>query len=248
MLMKKTALIDGDVVLYEVTASCEQPWDWGDDMWTLHSDFREARQKFDCWIADLKKVLDVEEAVITLSDRENWRKQVLPTYKANRKGKRKPLTYPSLREYVEKTYKCVQYATLEADDVMGILATKHASEAPVIVTIDKDLKTVPGFHYNPNHPEDGVVEVNLEQADFNHLMQSLAGDPVDGYAGCPGIGPVRAERMLKEQPDWDKVVETYASKGLSEEDALVQARVARILRHGEYDQVTNTVKYWEPNG
>lgn len=245
--MKKRALIDGDVVLYEVTASCEQAWDWGDDMWTLHSDFREARQKFDCWVADLKKVLDVEEAVITLSDRANWRKEVLPTYKANRKGKRKPLTYPALREYAEKTYKCVQYATLEADDVMGILATKHASEAPVVVTIDKDLKTVPGFHYNPNHPEDGVVEVDLEQANFNHLMQALAGDPVDGYAGCPGIGPVRAERMLKEQPDWDKVVETYASKGLSEEDALVQARVARILRDGEYDQVTETVKYWNPN-
>ena len=61
--MKKIALIDGDVVLYEVTASCEQAWDWGNDMWTLHSDFREARQKFDCWIADLVKLLEVDEAV-----------------------------------------------------------------------------------------------------------------------------------------------------------------------------------------
>ena len=64
--MKKRALIDGDVVLYEITASCEQAHDWGDDMWTLHSDFREARQRFDCWVADLKRILEAEEVHIAL--------------------------------------------------------------------------------------------------------------------------------------------------------------------------------------
>jgi len=78
-------------------------------------------------------------------------------------------------------------------------------------------------------------------------MQAVAGDSVDGYSGCPGIGPVRAERMLKDQPDWAKVVEIYESKKLSADDALVQARVARILRFGEYDQVTETVKLWTPD-
>ena len=245
--MKKTALIDGDIVLYEVSTSCEQAWDWGDDLWTLHSDFREARQKFDCWIADLAKLLEVDETIVALSDRANWRKDVLPTYKANRKGKRKPITFPTLREYAVQTYKCIEFATLEADDVLGILATDPSRESQdVIVTIDKDLRTVPGEHFNPNRPEEGVVEVNLEQADFNHLMQALAGDPVDGYAGCPGIGPVRATRMLTEQPEWATVVENYESKGLTEEDALIQARVARILRHDEYDSVTETVKLWNP--
>ena len=245
--MKKIALIDGDVVLYEVTASCEQAWDWGNDMWTLHSDFREARQKFDCWIADLVKLLEVDEVVVALSDRANWRKDVLPTYKANRKGKRKPLTFPTLRDYATRTYKCAELPTLEADDVLGILATDPARKTEdVVVTIDKDLRTVPGKHFNPNHPEEGIVEVSLEQADFNHLMQSLAGDPVDGYAGCPGIGNVRAGRMLTEQPDWATVVKAYAAKGLTEEDALTQARVARILRSDEYDAVTETVKLWSP--
>ena len=248
MQMKKTALIDGDVVLYEVTASCEQAWDWGDDLWTLHSDFREAQQRFDCWVADLRKVLEVESTLIALSDKQNWRKEVLSTYKANRKGKRKPVTYPKLREYVEQTYKTVCMPTLEADDVLGIYATDpKQSKGSIVVTIDKDLKTVPGFHFNPSHPEEGVVEVSLEQADFNHLMQALAGDPVDGYAGCPGIGPVRAERMLSDDPTWSKVVEIYSSKSVSQDDALVQARVARILRHGEYDPVTKSVKLWSPN-
>tara|TARA_R100000697_G_scaffold106561_1_gene121012 strand:- start:656 stop:1399 length:744 start_codon:yes stop_codon:yes gene_type:complete len=246
--MKKTALIDGDVVLYEVTASCEQAWDWGDDLWTLHSDFKEARQKFDCWVADLIKLLDVDKAVIALSDKKNWRKDVLPSYKANRKGKRKPLTFPSLREYVLKVYECAHFPRLEADDVLGIMATDESRMSiDTVVTIDKDLKTVPGHHFNPNHPEDGVVEVSLEQANFNHLMQALAGDPVDGYPGCPGIGPVRAERILKEDPSWDKVVKMYESKSLSRSDALVQARVARILRHGEYDSVTEEVKLWSPD-
>tara|TARA_R100001509_G_scaffold33402_1_gene17647 strand:- start:3116 stop:3859 length:744 start_codon:yes stop_codon:yes gene_type:complete len=246
--MKKRALIDGDVVLYEVTASCEQAYDWGDDMWTLHSDFREARQKFDCWVADMNKVLETDQVLVALSDKQNWRKSVLETYKANRKGKRKPLTYPALRRYVEQTYKVSCMPTLEADDVLGIHATDPKKKTEdIVVTIDKDLKTVPGFHFNPNHPEDGVVEVSREQADFNHLMQSVAGDPVDGYSGCPGIGPVRAERMLKDCPNWQGVVKIYESKSLSSDDALLQARVARILRYGEYDLMTETVKLWSPD-
>ena len=81
--------------------------------------------------------------------------------------------------------------------------------------------------------DDGIIEVTEEDANYNHLLQALTGDAVDGYSGCPGIGIKRASRLLDADASWDSVIAAYDKAGLTEEDALVQARVARILRHGE---------------
>ena len=94
--------------------------------------------------------------------------------------------------------------------------------------------------------DEGVFEVTQEQADYNHLLQTLTGDSVDGYSGCPGIGPKRAEKIL-ETCDWDSVVSAYNKAGLEEQDALVQARVARILRWGEYDKRKKEPILWNPS-
>ena len=115
-----------------------------------------------------------------------------------------------------------------------------------MVTIDKDLKTIPGLHFDPGNPDDGIYEVTQEQADYNHLFQSLTGDLVDGYKGCPGVGPVKAARILEKDPCWASVVAAYNEKGISEEDALVQARVARILRWGEYNMEKKETRLWNP--
>ena len=251
----RTILIDGDIVLYEVTLACETPIHWGDDLWTLHSDFREATQRFDCWVADIKELLKATAVVIALSDEDNWRKSVLKTYKNNRKSKRKPLVFYELKKYCSEVYKSFQLPTLEADDVLGLLAGTSAagnsrlgyvSGEKVVVTIDKDLKTIPGLHFDPGNPDDGIYEVTQEQADYNHLFQSLTGDLVDGYKGCPGVGPVKAARILEKDPCWASVVAAYNEKGISEEDALVQARVARILRWGEYNMEKKETRLWNP--
>lgn len=241
-----TVLIDGDVVLYEVTTACEIPTDWGNDVWTLHSDFSEAKQRFDNWVLNIQKILEADKVIIALSGTENWRKDVLPTYKLHRKKTRKPLAFSPLKDYAEEIYKTYKYDNLEGDDVMGILAGDPKIKGEkIMVTIDKDLKTIPGNHYNPLRKEEGIVEVSQEQADYNHLFQSLTGDTVDGYSGCPGIGPKRAARVLA-YPCWGAVIEAYETAGLTEEDALVQARVARILRYGEYNTKTKEVKLWQP--
>lgn len=246
----KVGLLDGDVLLYEITFSCEEAWNWGNDLWTLHGDFKQASQRLDCWISNLKEKLGLDGLEIALTCREgNWRNEIYPDYKANRKSKRKPILFPKLREYLEDTYSVVQIKNLEADDVLGILATSNSSNDYIIVTIDKDLLTVPGYHYNyAKDTEDAayVWKVTKEQADYNHLLQTITGDPVDNYPGCPGIGKVRGARVLDESPTWSTVVKLYEKAGLTEEDALVQARVARILRADEFDMKTQTVKYWSP--
>lgn len=240
-------LIDGDVVLYEVCLAVETPVDWGNDMWTLHADMKEASQRFDCWIKEIMSRLSGSKCYIAFSGDENWRKDVLPTYKQNRKKKRKPLIFHQLKQYAVDVYKTFAYKNLEGDDVLGMMmGDPKLRGEKVCVTIDKDLKTIPGLHFNPMRRDDGIVEVTEEDADYNHLLQALMGDMVDGYSGCPGIGVKRAARILDEDPSWDSVIAAYNKAGLEEEDALVQARVARILRHGEYNKTKKEVRLWNP--
>ena len=45
LMFDKTMLLDGDIFLYIVTTQCEEEINWGDDLFTLHSDFKTCRDK-----------------------------------------------------------------------------------------------------------------------------------------------------------------------------------------------------------
>jgi DNA polymerase-1 len=235
-------LIDGDILCYTTAAAVEKPVDWGNDLWTLHSDFKEAKQRVDVDIVEFVETLGGTKFTVCLSDSENFRKQLYPEYKSNRVGVRKPVVFSALRDYLIDNWDCQFWPRLEADDVMGILAT--GKDECVIVSADKDLRTVPTKVYNPSKPDLGVIDVSETEADRNHLIQTLTGDRTDGYPGCPGIGPARAEKIV--DGGWDAVVDAYAKAGLNEATALTQARLARILRKGDYVRKTGLVKLWAP--
>ena len=239
-------LIDGDVILYQIASACEIATDWGDDFWTLHADVKEAKNRVDITLSRLYEKLNGCEMIVTLSGDNNFRKTILPTYKFHRKKTRKPVIFPPLKDYLREIYTVVEYNNLEGDDVLGLIATgmKKLKGDPVIVSIDKDMKTIPCKHYNPD--KDEQFEISLEEADYNHLYQSLMGDSTDGYSGCPGVGPKTAKKILDEEATWDKVKETYEINGLTEDEALVQARVARILRYNEFNPKTEEVILWNP--
>tara|TARA_R100000995_G_scaffold65529_1_gene34534 strand:+ start:2661 stop:3428 length:768 start_codon:yes stop_codon:yes gene_type:complete len=247
MANKPTLLIDGDVALYHCTKAVEEEYHWGNDLWSLVSDAGEAKTILNAWIRNIKDHTGGDRVVMTLSGLNNWRKDILPTYKLHRKVHRKPLAFLPMRNHIMDNFETYYFDNLEGDDVLGLLAGgwQDIEGDKIVVTIDKDLRTIPGLHYNPQKPDEGVVEVDDKEADYNHLLQSLMGDATDGYSGCPGIGPKRAARLLST-PTWDVVVQAYENAGLCEEEALVQARVARILRYGEYDIDNQEVILWTP--
>ncbi len=233
-------LIDGDILLYQVSSALEEPVHWGDDWWTLMVDFAAAKQKVDKEIEKLMKRLKADTVIVALSDpTHNFRKDILDTYKGNRKGKRKPVVYTPLKEYVREHYTSACFPGLEADDVLGIMA----DEDNIVVSDDKDLQTVPGRLYRPSR--DKLEVITEEEADRNHLIQTLTGDATDNYSGCPGIGPVRAQRILVENT-WDEVVQAFDKQGLGEAAALIQARVAKILRLENWNPLTMEVIPWNP--
>ena len=120
--------------------------------------------------------------------------------------------------------------TLEADDAMGIYATSH--EDCVICSPDKDMRQIPGELYDLKEQTTITKSEGLKW----HLIQTLAGDQTDGYAGVPGIGVKRAVQLFEEHGyNWKTVVDAFEAKGLTEEDALTNARLAKILTASDYD-------------
>lgn len=233
-------LIDGDIVAYKAAASAETPINWGDGLWTLHCYEQDVALRLDEQVDKLVNEAPVQDCIVALSDKANYRKELAPYYKANRKTTRKPMLLQWAKEYLQSKYNTVMYRRLEADDVLGILGT--ANTDTIIWSEDKDLRTVPAKHWI----DGDVVEISEEEADYNFFTQTLVGDATDNYKGCPSVGYKTAEKILEFGDGWGAVVRAFISKGLSEEVALENARLARILRNGEYDTDTGEVKLWTP--
>lgn len=266
-LQGRTLLIDGDTLIFEAAAATEYEAQWDTWLWTLHGNLDQAIAHLDGSFAEISEKLNPDRVIVALSDETRWRPTVMPEYKNHRTKTRKPVTYRALREYCHETMEVFQRPTLEGDDVLGILATHPTlvKGERIIVAIDKDMQTIPGLHLNYGKArgsddwEEHVRSVSLGQADCFHLFQTLTGDSSDGYKGCPGIGPVKAEKILgalwgkaDDGPFfpvdlvWPHVVKAYKDAGLNEATALQNARVARICRHTDYDFKKKEVILWEP--
>ena len=143
----------------------------------------------------------------------------------------------------------------------------------VVVSIDKDMNTLPCWQFNPDKDYQPWLQ-SREDADIYHLMQAIGGDTTDGYKGCKGVGVDTALAFLKDpwyweqyehiyksgkrkgevelkwrkadpRPDlWENIVSLFHKAGQTEEDALTNARVARILRHEDVDG--REVNLWTP--
>ena len=243
-------LIDADMIAFECCSSVEKPIEWEPDFWTLHADAGEAKAKVDDKVQHLvERVLDklkysgAYEIVMCFTDGVNFRKSILPTYKANRIGKRKPICYTGVVDWVKENYTTYQRDGLEADDCMGILATSKGANT-VIISGDKDFKSIEGRFYD--YRKGKLHIISKEEADYWHLYQTLVGDVADNYSGCPSVGDVTAKKLLAESPTWETVVKAFEKKGLTEGDALLQARVARILRRSDYDLKERKPILWNP--
>lgn len=248
---RTTLLIDGDVYAYQAAAATERVVSFDGDNYSRVGSLAEAIPVFESKLGAALGRFKTRQYVIALSDVHNFRKELLPGYKAHRDERNKPLALEELREYVREKHRTYRRPGLEADDVLGILATSRRiipDSRRVIVSIDKDMRSVPGEFYDSKH--DRLYSTSPEEAAYWHMTQTLTGDAADGYKGCPGVGPKTAAKLLEGLSGyaalWPAVVKAYAKAGLEEEAALVQARMARILQVGDYDFKNKQVKLWKP--
>lgn len=263
MTDKLVILIDGDIFAYKAAVVNQEDLDLGDGIVNSKTNAAQAASDVESLIDNIvvnlsdaspKSAVDVHVCLTgplqEISGR-NFRKEVFSEYKNNRDPKAKPILLPFVKEHIRKAYSTRIKDGIEADDVIGILMT-HPTLMPgkkVCVTIDKDLLQIPGRHFNPD--KDLKRMVSEAQGDHWFMYQTLVGDKVDNYPGCKGVGPVNADKILNGKPTlqlmWPAVVDTFMKKGFTADDALVQARCARMLRHYDYDFKRKEAILWTPN-
>lgn len=236
MEMPDTAILDGDIIVYKAAA-------WAESR-DADLDALKERLKFDLnfWTPE---PCTRQLVAFSCTTKDNYRTKFWPEYKANRKGKPRPKYLAVARDIVSNRSTVVYRDSLEADDLVGI---GMSSGLMVGVSQDKDLRTCPGWFWNPDKmcfPE----LISQEQADRAFFTQWLMGDSTDNIPGIPGIGIKKAEKILEGHAYENLVaicLQAYEDKGLDEEYTLAQARLVRILRDGEYDKETGEPKLWEP--
>jgi 5'-3' exonuclease len=245
------ALIDGDLVCYRASVVQEDTlrWDRNTVTTTMTGSAHAAAEMALELVKTWAKLAGCKRALVCFTGENNFRKRLLPSYKANRKGG-KPLCYQETVAAVADRFRTERLHGLEADDLLGILATTlpKYSDA-IVVSLDKDLRTIPGRHLNPGKETEPVTVMESE-ANHSWFMQTLMGDTSDGYTGIPGVGVKKAEKILAgtrtELGMWGAVVTAFRAAKLTETDALTQARVARILRRSDYDKDSKSVLLWHP--
>ena len=234
-------LIDADFIVYKSCAAVETEVDFGDDVILVTSNFSDAYAATNRELTKIKnKFGTFSEMILFFSDSINFRKQILESYKGHR-NRKKPCGYKRVINALREEYKVIIKPSLEADDAMGVYSTKYPGNC--IVSPDKDMRQIPGKLYNL----DEVFTVKKEEGARWHLIQALAGDQTDGYSGVPGIGVKRATSLFEESGySWKTVLKAFTDKGLTEYDAITNARLARILTADDYDFKNKRPILWTP--
>lgn len=195
------ALIDADIITYRIGFASE---DVSDKLCLARcAEFME-ELVMKPWVGDYQGFL---------TGSNNFRKNVAVTapYKGNR-TQAKPKHYDLIREYLVKAWGCAVEENQEADDAIGIKAYEiKDTDEYIIMSIDKDLDMIRGWHYN--FIKDNKYLVDDQQAIRHFYTQILTGDRVDNIVGLKGIGPKKAAKILEdcttEKEMYDAVLKAY---------------------------------------
>lgn len=225
------ALLDADILTYQIGFGSE------DDEESY------AVTTLDGFICDLMlfDLPDVFEWEYYLTGKDkkhpNFREALAVTvpYKGNRGKSNPPKHLKALRQRLIDYWQATVSVGEEADDLLSKRMTELGDDC-IVITIDKDLDTVQGWHYNFRKEE--RYYVTEDEAMYNFYTQLLTGDRVDNIKGVANVGPVKAVKILEglttAKQMWDACVEAHGSYDRALEDA-------RLLHMRRKDN-----EIWEP--
>ena len=210
------ALIDGDILVYRVGFSIDDP-----------EEEKFAISRMGHFIDNLLSIEGVESYSGFITGKKNYRQEIATEapYKGNRAKARRPVHYDTLRKYLTSKWGFELVEGQEADDAIGIEVYNLPKDSSCVMSIDKDLDMLRGWHYN--FVKEDLYYVEEEDAIRNFYTQILTGDRVDNIQGLKGIGIKKATKILQdcegEQQLFDAVLSAY------EDDIDTLTERARLL-------------------
>lgn len=216
-------LVDGDILCYRCGFACkdDEPLEYA--LATVRNAIRNIYDKFP----------DSPEQKLYLTGKGNFRDYVatMQEYKGNRDTAARPKFYREIREYMMAYHSAILVEGQEADDAMGIEQWKHKDKSTVIVSIDKDLRMIPGYHYN--FVKDNLDYVTLADANYAFFKQMLVGDRSDNIPGINKIGDKTSDKLLapanKLVADMQTIVKREYERQYGEHAEEAYKEVATLL-------------------
>ena len=258
--MTSTLLIDADMLLFRIMTGCEIEVFPEPDVVCRWAPLDQVRAQWAEKVDEMRELLHADYYHFCWTGSSAFRRRLLPEYKQNRAGKLKPIGWKPMKAELLQEEASLQHDEIEADDWIGILATEHdwCSGEPIIVSGDKDLDQIMGYHHWPWNETPNWI-ITEDQAIRQFYTQALTGDSTDNIKGCPGVGPVKAKKLVDtmdlfdEEDCWNIVRASYRAAydkaGITDdpvEAALLNARLVRVLRKEDYDIEERKVTLWNP--
>jgi len=177
-------LFDIDSLLY---SSCYNVDSAEEAMFKFDENYQKA-------VNDLEELWEVEEVIPFGLSRNNFRKYITKTYKANRKSE-KPQFFNDLCKYVAAYYEPEIANGMETDDLVAIFQQKIGPDNCIIISIDKDYKQFEGTIYN--YSQRKIIQLSKREALYNFYEQMIVGDTADNVNYCKGYGKAYAKKLFK---------------------------------------------------
>lgn len=146
----------------------------------------------------------------------SYRKRLSPEYKAKRVSNK---WVNKVRKYLIEMNFAEMHDEYEADDLIADKIASMEDDQYIILSPDKDLCTLPGFHFDYYRPrlldengerkkdENGFIIsspcrgahiISKEESDKFFWKQMIMGDASDGVKGIPKMGKVAAEKIMHQ--------------------------------------------------
>lgn len=208
-------IFDADSLIY---ASCFKGKDNRldkDDLFETDVDvaFDKFTDGFQRCLSFLEDKVAVDEVVFCNGSINNFRKNITPTYKANRTAK-KPEILGALHDLVQFCYDSVWGDGVETDDVVATLwaeeVKKNGVDNVIIMSLDKDYKQFPCWFYDYNYKNRELIKITEEEALNNFYSQMIIGDTADNIKVCKGYGKAYALKLFKDsKSEFSLISKTY---------------------------------------
>ena len=241
--MNRLLIVDIESYIYKSITACKFLHEISKGIYTEAYDTNNAVKFLEDNLNRLMDTLQANNCELVIGDKNNFRKVINPDYKSNRPSK--PPIYEVILNVVKAKFKPISLQNLEADDTCRILYEDknfNPNLEKIIVSIDKDFFTVPCKFFR-DLPNNGLIDIDIDTAQYNLYKQIITGDKDDHYEGIPGYGEVKAKKFLEFSRDEKDVIKLFEENNLTKEDYYRNKYMAQLISISQYNFKTGEVYY-----
>ena len=189
-----------------------------------HQGVTDFKHEYVRTVESLAKSYNAGNIIIAADGGSSYRKDILPTYKANRKVKYAEQTPQEEKEFamfmaefsntltlLKEKYPVFQFKGVEADDIAAYISMnldKYGLDECWMVSSDKDWDLLINdkvSRFSTVTRKETTIHNWDEHYDFEIpdyiTFKCLCGDKGDNVPGIPGIGPKRAVQLMEQYGD-----------------------------------------------